>query len=373
MHRTLDENAVRIIVKPGTQQVISDMERNRVDRAVPETGIWFSRGRGYEVPRMFVRLSWLLSLLWLLQSHAAQACGEWSLEDDERGHTIRFYIRSTFLDPATRAPGEAPKNRILLIEGMSAEQLHSEAGGRTQFAVVNDQLQLFGRKVGELRGDELTIGRVSYQISVAKSPLASADGRNREDRWLVDIRRGPQRIAHGVAMAMCIGGLEAPEDSKQELEIRRRSIFYLGWRELVSRKPATQNRSAIEHTQPLAGSENAADLILTVTPEPKGAVGYGTVFLCQIRQVVKGEAGLRSPTIALTVLAGDKRNEEFFASRKASDWVEVGFKKNREAEPYRMMPITGFVDERRTSWRLIYARPAASADPSPNPAGQAPR
>lgn len=320
--------------------------------------------------RLSVRLIWLLPFMWLLQTHAAQACGEWWLEDDERGHTVRFFIRSTYLDPPKRTAGEASTNRILLMEGMSAEQLHTQVGGRTQLAVVNDQLQLFGKKVGELRGDELTIGRVSYQISLALNPLAPADRTNRENRWLVDIRRGEQRIAHAVAMALCLGGLQPLEDSKQALEIRRRVIFYLGWRELLSRKPATQNRPAIEHVQPLAESETAADLILTMSLEPKGAVGYGAVFLGQIRQVIKGQTGMRSSTIALTVLVGDQKSEEFFASRKPAELVEVGFKKNKEAEPYSMMPITGFVDERRTSWRLIYARPATIA--GANPAVQAP-
>lgn len=120
------------------------------------------------------------------------------------------------------------------MEGGTAEQLHTEAGGRPQLTVVDDRLQLHGRTVGALHGDTLTIGRASYRISVTLNQEAIPHPERREGRWLVEVRRDAQSVAHGRAMAMCLGGLQLPGDDVQVLEIRRRVTFYLAWRELLA-------------------------------------------------------------------------------------------------------------------------------------------
>ncbi len=183
---------------------------------------------------MRVRLCWLIPLIWLLRTSAAAACGTWWLQDDERHQSVRFYIRSTFLIPDGHNPETPPQNRILLMEGESAQQLHTEVSGRTQLDVMNNQLRLRGRVVGELSGERLTLGRLVYQIAVAVRPEAAAHPERRENRFQVEVRRGEQLIAHGQAMAMCLGGLKGADDAQQELEVRRRVTFYLAWRELVA-------------------------------------------------------------------------------------------------------------------------------------------
>jgi hypothetical protein len=101
-------------------------------------------------------------------------------------------------------------------------------------------------------------------------------------------------------------------------------------------------------------TQHPADLILKISAEPKAEVGYGTVFVCQVQKVIQGQ--LATNLIRMTVLASDKTNRDFFAAHAAPATVEVGFKKANENEPYDMMPITGFVDERKTSWLLVYAK-----------------
>lgn len=171
----------------------------------------------------------------MLPARMALACGEWWLQDEERGQSVQFYIRSTFLQLGAGAPGEPPHNRILLMEGDSADKLHTEAGGRPQLSLAGTTLQLHGKAVGELRGSELRLGRTAYQILISRNPQIPADSDNLQGRWLVEVRRGEQRIAHGRAMAMCLGGALQRADTEQEVEVRRRVTYYLAWRELLSR------------------------------------------------------------------------------------------------------------------------------------------
>ena len=186
---------------------------------------------------MRVRLGWLIPLLCLFWSSAAAACGTWLLQDDERHQRVRFYIRTTFLIPDGAAQEQPPQTRILVMEVESAEQLHTELSGRTQLDVVNTKLRLRGQVVGELRGERLTLGPREYQIAIAVRPEAAAHPERRENRFQVEVRRGEHPIAHGQAMALCLGGLRGADDAQQELEVRRRVAFYLAWRELLAPRP----------------------------------------------------------------------------------------------------------------------------------------
>jgi hypothetical protein len=128
------------------------------------------------------------------------------------------------------------------MEGDSAAALHTEAGGRPQLTISADRLYLYGKPVGELQGDGLRIGGTTYQVLVTPNPQPPARPGDREDRWLVEVRRGEQRIAGGRAMAMCLGGPRLVEGPAQELEVRRRVLYYLAWRQLLARAPQATRR-----------------------------------------------------------------------------------------------------------------------------------
>ena len=222
--------------------------------------IWFEQSPGVSQPMRDSLRSLLVILLCLIPVRTALACGQWSLQDEERGQSVEFYIRSTFLQTGQRAPGEPPHNRILLMEGDSADKLHTEAGGRPQLVLAGTTLLLHGQAVGELRGSELRLGRAMYQILISRNPQIPADSDNPQGRWLVEVRRGEQRIAHGRAMAMCLGGALQRTDAEQEVEVRRRVTYYLAWRELLSQgrsvarpssvKPAAATTPSIQRATP---------------------------------------------------------------------------------------------------------------------------
>ena len=78
------------------------------------------------------------------------------------------------------------------------------------------------------------------------------------------------------------------------------------------------------------------------------AVGYGEVYACKVLDVLEGD--FASDSLLLTILAGDTLNEVLLAYSK--DKVEITFKKNKENEPYQIVPISGMVDPQKTSWLI---------------------
>ena len=97
-----------------------------------------------------------------------------------------------------------------------------------------------------------------------------------------------------------------------------------------------------------------ADLVLEVTVEPRDSIGYAMVYACHVQRVVQGRCTAR--TLLLTIMAGDHALAEIFAAKQPSEVFEAGFRKERDREPYAVMPLTGFVDEQRTSWKLVYVQ-----------------
>jgi hypothetical protein len=99
-----------------------------------------------------------------------------------------------------------------------------------------------------------------------------------------------------------------------------------------------------------------AQLVLVVTASYAGAVGFGEVYDCRVRERIVG--ALDEDTIRLTVLAGDKDQSAFLGSHPPPQVIELGFVMRRKGEPYRLAPISGFVDEEHTSWEITSMREA---------------
>ena len=80
-----------------------------------------------------------------------------------------------------------------------------------------------------------------------------------------------------------------------------------------------------------------------------GAVGYGNTYMMDIDSVLDGV--LEQDTIYIVVLSGDEI-EDYFESHLSPNSVEILFTKHEENVEYSMMPLTGFVDKNRTSWKI---------------------
>ena len=89
-------------------------------------------------------------------------------------------------------------------------------------------------------------------------------------------------------------------------------------------------------------------LKLELQPNKYLGVGYGEVYSCKVLDVLEGD--FTSDSLLLTILVGDTLNSNILASTK--DKLRITFKKNKENEPYQMMPISGMVDAQKTSWLI---------------------
>lgn len=103
-----------------------------------------------------------------------------------------------------------------------------------------------------------------------------------------------------------------------------------------------------------ASKNETADLVLRLTAERRAEIGYGTVYICDVKEVVQGT--LPAGPVRMTMLASDRANEAFFEAHKPPAVMEVGFRKDHEHEPDPLALLTGFVDGNQTAWRLLYAR-----------------
>ena len=99
-----------------------------------------------------------------------------------------------------------------------------------------------------------------------------------------------------------------------------------------------------------------AQLVLVATASYASAVGFAEVYDCRVWECIVGT--LDEDTIRLTVLAGDKDRSAFLGSHPPPQAIELGFVMRRKGEPYRLAPITGFVDKENTSWEITYMREA---------------
>ena len=98
----------------------------------------------------------------------------------------------------------------------------------------------------------------------------------------------------------------------------------------------------------------SVELIVVGTASYKASIGYGDLYDLQVREVLAGKLDVRS--VKLTILAGDKENASFLASHPAPDEIEIEFAPVAENEPYATAPVSGFVDDDRTSWEISAMR-----------------
>jgi hypothetical protein len=94
--------------------------------------------------------------------------------------------------------------------------------------------------------------------------------------------------------------------------------------------------------------QNPRLLKLELQPNGYLGVGYGEVYPCKVLNVLEGD--FASDSLLLTILVGDTLNSNKLASAKRE--LVIAFEKNKENEPYQIMPISGMVDPQKTSWLI---------------------
>lgn len=77
------------------------------------------------------------------------------------------------------------------------------------------------------------------------------------------------------------------------------------------------------------------------------AVGYGDVYSCLVESLCVNE--YLADTIRLTVI-NDSISKIIARSWKAQKQLRVSFIAGQQDVPYQIMPINGFVDEKKNAW-----------------------
>jgi len=90
------------------------------------------------------------------------------------------------------------------------------------------------------------------------------------------------------------------------------------------------------------------NLIVKLEASFSGQIGYGEVFKCNVLEGTQGE--LESDSITITVLNIDKNYSGILSKNQTPKILEVSFEKQDENVQYSLMPITGMVDSKKTSW-----------------------
>ncbi|MEL6812053.1 MAG: hypothetical protein AAFP76_12015 [Bacteroidota bacterium] len=96
-----------------------------------------------------------------------------------------------------------------------------------------------------------------------------------------------------------------------------------------------------------------SDLILKVNVISSMLVGYGDVYMCDVKATEKGV--MEDQQVRIVVLPQDKGRFDLLSSEKQGV-LEIGFVKKQVDEPYAIMPINGFVDSDKTSWEIVFVK-----------------
>jgi hypothetical protein len=114
---------------------------------------------------------------------------------------------------------------------------------------------------------------------------------------------------------------------------------------MIMDKSNTGNHQNVEET----------DTILTIQGllTEADAISFGNTYYCQVKQVLSGH--LKEKEIRILVMVED-RYESFFKEHSSQGDVEITFVKNEENVPYQLMPLTGFVNQKMTSWKVKQVR-----------------
>ena len=165
-----------------------------------------------------------LVIAFLVVPRIANACGFWSMTDNEKKWTVGYLINS----------GEIKNEKGKRI-GVFYLDIDNEPGLRVVrdrkvvFDVKKGKLLKFGKAVATIEGNLISFGRRKYTIELT-NPHMEHDVM---PTWTLAVKRGDQLIVESEhASSLCAGLHEQMTSEQHEEEVRRRVIYYLAWREL---------------------------------------------------------------------------------------------------------------------------------------------
>jgi hypothetical protein len=163
----------------------------------------------------------------ILASPRANACGFWAMKDLDKKVEVGWLINA-----GTVTRGETRlANLYLDLDAPGGVRVAAEH--RVVFDVARGKVLRYGKTVGKVAGDHVTIDATAYTFEWGT--LQQDHG---VDSWRLVVRRdqdGKATITSELASSLCaaLHRKDRPmTDAEQQDEVRRRVTFYLAWREL---------------------------------------------------------------------------------------------------------------------------------------------
>ncbi|MFN0250215.1 MAG: hypothetical protein ACKV2T_25245 [Kofleriaceae bacterium] len=169
-------------------------------------------------------LKWLLvGIVMVAFVRPADACGEWSMTDEEKKYSVSYLINSGRISDGKR-------NRGSLYLDENPNGLRTVKDRKVIFDVKKDKLTKRGKPIASINAD----GSVAFGKRVYTIELTNPHKEHDFAAWDLTVKRGDKVILTSTeASALCAPMHRDPPATTAQMqdEIRRRVMFYLAWRE----------------------------------------------------------------------------------------------------------------------------------------------
>jgi hypothetical protein len=169
-------------------------------------------------------LKWLLIAVVVVASvRPADACGEWSMKDEEKKYSVSYLINSGRISDGKRNLGS-----IYLDEHPNG--LRTVKDRKVIFDVKKDKLTKRGKTIATIGAD----GTVAFGKRVYTIELTNPHEVHAFMAWDLTVKRGDKVILTSTeASALCAPMHRDPPATPEQMqdEVRRRVMYYLAWRE----------------------------------------------------------------------------------------------------------------------------------------------
>jgi hypothetical protein len=169
-----------------------------------------------------------LALLLALPGRA-DACGAWDLKDLDKKVDIEWLINAG----TVRRGDTRLANLYLDLDAPGGVRV--AADHRVVFDVARGKVLRYGKKVGTVDGDTITINGHAYAIDYSDLKIDHGVRDVEIDSWKLVVKRGDTVIATSDrASSLCapMHRTTPMSEAEQRDEVRRRVTYYLAWREL---------------------------------------------------------------------------------------------------------------------------------------------
>lgn len=188
-------------------------------------------GRVCAVSRQAMRwivAAFALGLVVFAVPHRVDACGAWDLKDVDKRLDIEWLINA-----GTVRRGET-RVANLYLDLDAPEGVRVAAEHRVVFDVVRGKVLRYGKRVGTVDGDTITIAGHAYTLAFSDLKIEHGVREIEIDSWKLVVQRGDTVVATSERASSLCAPLHrnGMSEADQRDEVRRRVTYYLAWREL---------------------------------------------------------------------------------------------------------------------------------------------